>query len=135
MSSSNIAWLQALAALTAEGLEPAGAQTLCAEIEGLERSRTLRRSPGFRLMRQACDGKPGSPQAWLLRYTMGRALTALAHPEHKPVFTLHAACTLLAERTGPALVVLAAADSAPPRRWPADGRRRWRARAVAECLE
>jgi len=113
MSSCNIAWLQALAALTAEGLEPAGAQTLCAKIKGLERSRTLRRSPGFRLLRQACDGKPGSPQAWLLRYAMGRALTAQADPEHKPVFTLHAACTLLAERTGPALAVLAAAGSAP----------------------
>jgi hypothetical protein len=113
MSSRTIAWLQALSALTAEGLELAGAQALCGEIVALERSRTLRRSPGFRLLHLACGGKPGSPQGWLLRYAMGRALAAQADPEHKPAFTLQAACTLLGKRTGPALALLAAAGPAP----------------------
>jgi hypothetical protein len=113
MSSRAIAWLKALSALSAEGLEPAEAGALCADLERMERSRTVRASPGFRLLRLACGGKVGGPVGWLLRYAMGRALATLTDPEAKPAFKLHAACTMLGERTGPALTLLAAAGAEP----------------------
>ncbi len=113
MSSRSIQWLQALSALAAEGLEPAEAGAFCAHIEKIERSRTLRASPGFRLLRLACRGRPASPEAWVLRFAMGRALATQADPERKPGFTLQSACCLLGERIGSALALLATAGARP----------------------
>ncbi len=107
MSSRPIQWLQALCALATEGIEPANACTLCVDIERMERSRTLRASPGFRLLRLACSGKPSSPEAWVLRYAMGRALATQTDPGRKPGFPLGATCTLLATRAGSAIALLA----------------------------
>ncbi len=113
MSSRCIAWLQALVALTAEELEPDKSQERCEALERIERSRVVRGSRGFRLMSLSCGGKPRAPEAWLLRYAMGRALAAQADPERKAAFTLQAACTRLGERSGTAIAVLAAASGQP----------------------
>jgi hypothetical protein len=113
LSSRSIAWLQALSAASAEGLEPAEAAALWAAIQKLERSRAVRAGRGYRLLRLACSGRPGSPQGWMLRYAMGRAVAALADPERKPAFTLQAACALLGDRTGGAITLLASAGASP----------------------
>jgi hypothetical protein len=84
-------WMEALALLGAEGVEPAEAQAACARIEALERGRAVRRCADFRLLGLASGGEPDCPLAWLLRYAMGRSLAALADPECKPGFSLRAA--------------------------------------------
>lgn len=112
MNDRPLAWVHALAALglydNDDDKEPTEAITV---IESLERSRAVRRSRGFRLLRMACQGRLDSPPSWVIRFALGRAIADLGAPTRNPNFELSEAAVVLRGRAGGPLQVLAQSSS------------------------